>query len=201
MPTLSTDSGRPLAEASAADAAQARLAARIETAETERTEPAAPPKRAAAPAVTEKPKRGRPPGKRELPRTASTALVVLSDAQRGKQVQGFAQVGAGLLLLTSKTRKSDALRADALTIAAHAEEIADACVETARVAPGFAAALDKICAAGPYAALVSVMFTVGTQCARNHKPGLELPGTVDPAKILAAAAEAEQDDDDTAAAA
>ena len=48
-----------------------------------------------------------------------------------------------------------------------------------------------MCAAGPYAALISVAVSVGTQCARNHKPSLKLPGTVDPAELLKAQNEAE----------
>ena len=106
-------------------------------------------------------------------------------------MKGLAQVGAGIALLFGKATGKDAFKADAVTIASAADEIADACVQTAKADPKFAAALDKVCAAGPYAALISVAVGVGSQCARNHKPDLKIPGTVDPAELLKAQDEAE----------
>ncbi len=137
-----------------------------------------------------KPRRGRPP-KAEQARTTAKASTVLDDGQRAQGVKGLAQVGAGIALLFGKATGKDAFKADAVTIASAAGEIADACVQTAKADPRFAAALDKVCAAGPYAALISVAVGVGSQCARNHKPDLKIPGTVDPADLLKAQNEAE----------
>ena len=137
-----------------------------------------------------KPRRGRPP-KAEQARTTAKAGTVLDDGQRAQGVKGLAQVGAGIALLFGKATGKDAFKADAVTIASAADEIADACVQTAKADPKFAAALDKVCAAGPYAALISVVVGVGSQCARNHKPDLKIPGTVDPADLLKAQNEAE----------
>ena len=116
---------------------------------------------------------------------------MLDDGQRASGVKGFAQIGAGIALMFGKATKNSACKADAVTIASAADEIADAAVQVAHADPKFAAALDKVCAAGPYAALISVAVSVGTQCARNHKPDLKIPGTVDPAELLKAQSEAE----------
>ena len=127
----------------------------------------------------------------EQSRVTAKAGAALDDAQRAKGVKGFAQIGAGIALLAGKATGKDAYKADAVTIASAADEIADAAVQIAHADPKFAAALDKVCAAGPYAALITVAVSVGTQCARNHKPSLKLPGTVDPAELLKAQDEAE----------
>ena len=153
----------------------------------------APPKRTKLDNVQldePKPKRGRPP-KAEQARTTAKAGTVLDDSQRAQGVKGLAQVGAGIALLFGKATGKDAFKADAVTIASAAGEIADACVQTAKADPKFAAALDRVCAAGPYAALISVAVGIGSQCARNHKPDLKIPGTVDPAELLKAQDEAE----------
>ena len=119
---------------------------------------------------------------------------MLDDGQRAQGVKGFAQIGAGIALMFGKATGKDAYKADAVTIASAADEIADAAVQIANADPKFAAALDKVCAAGPYAALITVAVGVGSQCARNHKPSLKLPGTVDPAELLKAQDEAEMAD-------
>ena len=153
----------------------------------------APPKRAPKPEAdpdAPKPKRGRPP-KSEQARTTARPSTVLDDGQRAQGVKGLAQVGAGIALMLGKATGKDAFKADAVTIASAADEIADACVQTAKADPKFAAALDKVCAAGPYAALISVAVGIGSQIARNHKPDLRIPGTVDPAELLKAQNEAE----------
>lgn len=152
----------------------------------------APPKRSATPVADDapKPKRTRPP-KAEQART-DTAAGALDDGQRAAGVTGLTQVCAGLALLFGRMTKKDAYKADAVTIASSSGEIADACVQTAKADPKFAAALDKVCAAGPYAALIGVAVSVGGQCARNHKPELKIPGTVDPAELLKAQDEAEK---------
>lgn len=202
MPTLTTEAGKQLDAATPADAERVRVVARIED-DAARAEPQGPPKRSEpTPAVIEKPRarRGRPP-KSEQARTTSTAVVTLDDAQRAEGIRGYVQLGAGLCLLAHQNTKKDAYKADAIVIASRADDIADACVKAAHANPGFGAALDKVCTAGPYAALITVLVGVGTQVARNHKPSLDLPGTTDPAKILAACPEQEEQADGPAAAA
>lgn len=157
----------------------------------------APPKRDKADTTpadrreSPKPKRGRPP-KAEQARTTATAGTVLDDGQRAQGVKGLAQLGAGVALMLGKATKKDAYTADAVAIASAADEIADACVQTAKADAKFAAALDRVCSAGPYAALIMVGVGLASQIARNHKPSLTIPGTVDPAELLKAQDEAEK---------
>lgn len=149
----------------------------------------APPKVTRTPKDDARPRTRRVPSKDEKPRTtAKTPL--LSDEQRAQGVAGLVQVGAGLCLVAKKATGKDAFQADAVTLASNAEQIADACVQTAKNDARFAAALDRVMAVGPYAALVSVMVGVGSQIVRNHRPSLSLPGTVDPAKLIKAQDEA-----------
>jgi hypothetical protein len=153
----------------------------------------APPPRAPAPEGPgsapgpPRKRRGRPPG--DKARVTRTPAVTLDDKQRAEGVKGGVQIGAGLLLLASKasgkdTARADAFKADAVTVASNGDQLADACVQLAHNDPKFAAALDKVCAAGPYAALITIAVGIGSQVARNHKPALKLPGTVDPAELL-----------------
>lgn len=189
MPTLETPEGKPV-EVVDPDAVNAQFAASMaDDGPDEQAPPRRQPK--AEVEVAAKPKRGRAP-KDEKARTTAKAGAPLDDAQRAQGVTGLAQVGAGIALLFGKATGKDAFKADAVTIASAAGEIADACVQTAKADPKFAAALDRVCAAGPYAALITVMVTVGSQCARNHKPSLAIPGTVDPAELLKAQDETEK---------
>jgi hypothetical protein len=192
MPTLETTDGKPVDVAPVDPAEVERQFAAAMA--SEGPDEQAPPKRTPKPAAeaeVAKPKRsGRPP-KSEQARTTAKAGTVLDDGQRAQGVKGFAQIGAGIALLFGKATGKDAFKADAVTIASAADEIADAAVQVAHADPKFAAALDKVCAAGPYAALITVAVSVGSQCARNHKPGLKIPGTVDPAELLKAQDEAE----------
>jgi len=154
----------------------------------------APPKRVTKTvSVTSEPKpraaRTRQP-KAEKARTTAAAPVQLSDKQRAEGVQGLAQLGAGIFLMLGKATKKDAYTADAVTIASKAPEIADACVQTAHADARFAAAIDRVCSAGPYAALITVGVGVVSQIARNH--GAQVPGTVDPKELLDAQKQAEE---------
>jgi len=191
MPTLETADGKPVDVTPVdTDAVNREFAAAMAD---DGPDTQAPPKRQPKPAAeVQAPKRprGRPP-KAEQARTTAKAGTVLDDAQRASGVKGFAQIGAGIALLIGKATGKDAYKADAVTIASAADEFADAAVQIAHADPKFAAALDKVCAAGPYAALITVAVSVGTQCARNHKPSLKLPGTVDPAELLMAQDQAE----------
>jgi hypothetical protein len=192
---LVTPDGRPVeAEAAEVNREFARAMA------ADQPEPAAPPRRAPAgpPAPAEKRGRGRPP-KSERARVAPAAAAgPLSDAERAQGVAGLVQIGSGVCLLASRakaktvpdgkggTRREDnpALKADAITLASNAEQLAAACAETAKHDARFAAVLDKVCAVGPYGALIGAVMGVGTQLIRNHKPSAALPGTVDPAQLL-----------------
>ena len=137
-------------------------------------EPPPPPKRVAPdktdPGYTPKPKREtRARTTTASPKPKATAQPQ-TDSQRREGVQGLVQIAAGLcLILDQRTPEKDvSFKADAIVLASNSEPIADAVVQTARANAGFAAALDKVTSAGPYAALVSVMVGVGLQIASNH---------------------------------
>lgn len=178
-PTLETANGKPVEVAPVdPDAVKAAMNAAMAD---DGPDEQAPPKRAPKPAE-DKP-RGRA-AKGEKSRTTAKVTTSLSDAQRAAGVQGFAQLGAGLVLMAGRATGNVAYAADAATIAGAAPAIADACVQVAKNDARFAAALDKVCSSGPYAALISVGVSVGMQCMRNHKPALALPGTVHPDELL-----------------
>lgn len=148
--------------------------------------PAAPPRRQrAADPPADRPRRGRASkDKDEKPRADAKAAVTLTDEQRLQGAKGLAQVTAGVAMVAAKATGNMAFAADAMTIVNQSDALVEACVETAKASPAFAAALDKVCAAGPYAALISVGVAIVSQMARNHKPSLEIPGTVHPMKLL-----------------
>lgn len=146
----------------------------------------APPKRQPRQPAEDKPTRARTV-KADKARATAKPAVTLDDAQRATGVQGLAQLGAGVAAMAAKASGSSALLADSLTIVNAAPAVADACVQVAKNDPRFAAVLDRVCSTGPYGALITVAFGVGMQLARNHKPGLSLPGTVHPDQVLASA--------------
>jgi len=192
MPTLETADGEPVT-VTAPDPARTERAFAAAMAD-DPGDSQAPPRRVPGPAA-EPPagkRRGRPP-KSEKARTAPAAAAVrpLSDEQRAAGVKGITQIGASIALLAGKATGRDAFKADAVTIASASDDAAAAAVQVAHADPKFAAALDKVCQAGPYGALITVMVGVGSQCARNHKPSLKIPGTVDPAELLKAQDNAE----------
>lgn len=159
--------------------------------------PAAPPRRQRSAVADGKPGRARgakPPRDDRARSAARPAAASLSDAQRLEGAKGIAQVTAFAALTAAKATGNPAFAADAATIAVHGEALASACVETARTSPAFAAALDKVCAAGPYAALIGVGVTITAQLARNHKPDLVIPGTVDPRELLQAPGAGDQEE-------
>lgn len=183
MPTLTTEDGRTVDTGPAGAEAINQQFAQAMADDTPDTQ--APPRRPdkAPDADKPKPRRGRPP-RTDAARTVAAGPVRLDDGQRAAGVQGWVQIGAGLLLMAGKATGNTAFHADAAVVASNAGAIADACVQVARTDARFAAALDKVCASGPYAALISVGVAVGTQCLRNHRPGLALPGTVHPDEIF-----------------
>lgn len=163
--------------------------------------PAAPPRKerpaGAADSGRAPAKRGRP-ARDDKPRTTARAsAATLTDEQRHDGAKSLTQVTAGVALIAAKATGNMAFAADAIAISDNGDALADACVKTAQASPAFAAALDKVCAAGPYAALIGVGVAIVSQLARNHVPTLAIPGTVHPAKLLqpppaADAAEAEE---------
>jgi len=134
-------------------------------------------------------KRGRKPA--DAPTAKTDAPKPLSRTARVEGVKGLAQVGGALLMFASTRmpKQQIPLAADALTVVNTADQLAEAVADTAQNDPRFAAIVDKICAAGPYGALIAVGFSIGGQCARNH--GLAVPGTVAPEDLIRAA-QAEQ---------
>jgi hypothetical protein len=170
------------------DAAKAEINASFDAVmNAEAGEAAAPPRRqpqAAAPDSV-KPRRGRPP-KDDKARSAPRppAPPALGDDARREGTRGLVQVTAGVAMIAAKATGNPAFAADAITIVNHGDALADACVETARSSPAFAAALDKVCAAGPYAAMIGVGVAIVSQLARNHKPDLAIPGTVPPPQLF-----------------
>jgi hypothetical protein len=132
---------------------------------------AAPPRRA-KPADADpesRPARSRNrPGKNA--RAAKPAPKPQSDADRKSGIQGLVQLGAmACLMIDQRTPDTNiAFKADAITLANASDAISDAVVETAKHNAQFAAMVDKITSAGPYAALIGVTFQVGMQLAANH---------------------------------
>jgi hypothetical protein len=156
------------------------------------TEPAAPPKRKLAePADKPKPKRGRP-SNAERARVTAAQSAALSDEQRADGIRGLMQVGAGLCMVAGKASGQDAFKADAITLVSNADELAAACVATAKQDEKFARVVDKIAAAGPYGALIGAVMGVSMQLVRNHRPAAALPGTMDPAELIRQAEQPEQ---------
>ena len=140
---------------------------------------------------SEPPKRTRSrPGKSERARTAKTAPPApQTDQERSDGIKGLVQLGAGLCLIADQRTPDDdvSFQADAITLANSAEQIAEAVVATCKASDSFAKVVDKVTKAGPYAALVGVMFSVGAQIARNHGvKSAEMMGAVPPEQLIAA---------------
>lgn len=161
----------------------------------------APPRRTAppptpAPAGPGPRRPGRPP-RADRPRADRARVTAppapsLDDDARAAGVRGLVQIPAGVLLLAGKVTKKDVYIADGVAVASVADDTAAACVQIAKTDPKFAAALDKICAVGPYGALITVAFSLGTQIARNHNPARKLPGTIHPDELLKAQRDMEE---------
>lgn len=196
MPELSTPEGKKLdADPVKVD----REFARAMVAETD-AEIAAPPDRK-PPAEGERPVRRRPPKNQRTtgapPKNATPAKPNPElDKQRSDGIKGIVQISAAVCMgLDSRTPDSNcAFKADAIVLASNADPIADAVVETAKHNAQFAAVVDRITAAGPYAALVGVAMSVGMQLARNHGfKAAEAFGAQAPEAIVAAVEEADAD--------
>lgn len=150
----------------------------------------APPKRAKrestdSPAPrTDKP-RVTNTGKKTADTSKKTAKPAASHAERVQAVQGLVQLGAaGCLLVSQRVPNPVPLQADSAVLAGSSEALAEAVANTADQDERFAAMVDRLAVAGPYGALITGTFAIGMQVARNH--GVNLPGTQDPADIVAA---------------
>jgi len=188
MPDLLTADGETIATALPLD----KQAADRDFAAALVTEPSGdlPPREPAEPPA-DKPRRGRPrKDAADKPRVASgpaRAATALTGDQRKDGVRGLVQLTAVIPLMLARTTGDAAYQADAVTLANSADAVAEACADVAAADPRFAAALDRVCSAGPYGALITVAFGVGAQLFRNHRPRVAIPGTVHPDELLAAA--------------
>lgn len=106
--------------------------------------------------------------------------------QRAEGVQGVVQIAAaGTLMLHQRTGK-DSWKADTLTLTTYAEPLGQAVADTCESNSSFAALVDKVTSAGPYAALVSVGIGLGAQLMANHGMGIgRALGAADPADVIA----------------
>jgi hypothetical protein len=137
-------------------------------------------------------RRGRPPKADRARIEPVKAIPVKStpelDKTRRDGVQGLVQIAATVcLVLDQRTPDANiAFKADAVTLASNAEAIGSAVAETAKSNEQFARVVDKVTAAGPYAALVGVAFSVGGQLARNHGvKAAEMLGATPPEQLVA----------------
>ena len=110
-------------------------------------------------AKAEPKRRGRPPksdrARIEPVKASSVKSTPELDKTRRDGVQGLVQIAATVcLVLDQRTPDTNiAFRADAVTLSSNAEAIGNAVAETAHANAQFASVVDKITAAGPYAAL------------------------------------------------
>jgi hypothetical protein len=191
MPELKTPDGTPV------DLDQSERAFAVAMAAPS-TDVPAPPKmtdaqHAEVDAAKATPKRrGRPPKSDRARMEPGKANPVKTDPAldktRREGIQGLVQIGATVcLVLDQRTPDTNiAFKADAVTLASNAEAIGNAVAETAKANDQFASVVDKITAAGPYAALVGVAFSVGGQLARNHGvKAAEMLGASPPEQLIA----------------
>jgi hypothetical protein len=205
MPELRTPAGKPVDVAGPAQAGSQEFA-RAMAAPASDSDVAAPPPRPEAPYGykddgTPKKAAGRPKndtaGRARVTTTRSGAAQSPGTADPGQDarirtgMQGWAQIGGVFCAVGAKAAKTPALKlalqADAVTVMSTGEDLAEACVKTAAADENFARIMDRLCALGPYAALLEVGGKITTQLVRNHKPGAQLPGTMHPAEIVAEA--------------
>lgn len=160
----------------------------------EKTLPKRPVRDAEAPSK-DKPrtvKRGRPVGSTSKPKPAeATPRPLATRQERRDAIAGVVQLGAaGCMLVGQRAPDPVPFAADAVVLSANAAPLAEAVADVCEKDAKFAAVVDKIAIAGPYGALITVTFALGSQIARNH--GVGMPGTTDPRDIVKAA-QAEQD--------
>jgi hypothetical protein len=89
-------------------------------------------------------------------------------ALRVEGVKGLVQVVGVVPLMMHQRTGNKAWLADTIALSGSAEPLANAVADTCEVNPAFAAAVDKLSNAGPYAALITVGVSVAAQLAANH---------------------------------
>ncbi len=109
----------------------------------------------------------------------------LSRSARVEGVKGIVQVvAAGCVFASTRVKNPVPLAADGLVLADGAGSFAEATAEVCEHDPRMAALVDRVASAGPYGALITVGFQLGSQIARNH--GLPVPGTTAPEDLIKA---------------
>ena len=193
MPTLETADGKPV-EVTPADAEAINAEFRQTMAGANAATEQELPRRAARGPATDGPPAARASRKRgEGAKSRTTTRPAAQPLSRDKRVEGLkgiAQVIAGVFAVGAKATGNAAFLADGLTVADHAGPGAEAVADMCDTDPRFAAAIDRICQVGPWSGLVAVGVSLGSQLARNHRPGMQLPGTVHPNELLERAAAA-----------
>lgn len=142
---------------------------------------------------------GRPTApKHDKPRVGPAA-VLDPEAAAGRRagwvkgLSGWGQIGAaGAFMLHQRTGQV-AFKADAITIVQFTDPLSDALASVAEQDERAARLLDKICAMGPYSALVTVGLGLAAQLAANHGvKAAEMLGAVPPATLIEAFDQADE---------
>ena len=143
---------------------------------TPRKRPAGPGRpKADAPRVTSSP-----------PASKSAESAADAASRRTEGVTGLMQLVGGGFAVAYSTTRNTAFLADALAVNDHAPAISAACAEVAANDARFAALIDKLTAAGPYAALIGAVVPLVAQLARNHGvTAAQAMGAVDPDELIA----------------
>lgn len=87
-------------------------------------------------------------------------------------IAGIFQLVAGLGYSIGKKINNVVIQADAVSLAIHARPMAAGLNTVAQQHPGVMSAIEKITAAGPYAAAIQPVLEFALQVAVNHKPEL-----------------------------
>jgi hypothetical protein len=105
-------------------------------------------------------------------------------ARRTQGIQGTLGLVGGVLMVASG--ESVALQADAITVVQDAEPFGDAVADAAAINPKFAAQIDRLINAGPYAALFAIGIKMTAQIASNHgiAAARMMPGTKTPEDLV-----------------
>ena len=150
--------------------------------------------------IAEKPPKAEPKApprarvKRDAPRVEKTAPApkptTLSPQALAKQrsdgIKGVVQLTSVLPLMAYQRTGKKAWMADTVTLTRSANALADACVQTAAVSPGFGKLIDSVTNVGPYAALVGVTVSITAQLMANHGMAVgRALGASDPADLIA----------------
>lgn len=132
---------------------------------------------------------------RKAPRAAQVKAAK-ADSKR-PYVAGIAGLvtlaGAGVGMVANAKRDA-ALAADAVTIGMYAEPLGEAVQQMADSYPNITPWLDRVCAAGPFGALLTPVMAITLQIATNHgKIPAGTMGTIDPHQLVDDAVTAAQE--------